>query len=286
MPGRLRPRRGVRGRARAPRRRCSPRGGAADGAERLRFPPLLPRRQLETSGYLHSFPHLAGTRLRVRGRRGARRAMQARARQPPRGLERVPADDRAGADAGRLLPGVSGDRRARAAAARAACSSTPAARWVFRHEPSRDPARRQMFHQHELVRIGEPEAVLAWRDEWARARPRAAARPRARRRARPRQRPVLRPRRAHARRQPARAGAEVRAARPDRRPRADGAGLVQLPPRPLRRRPTGSSSPTAASPTPRASGFGHERIVLALLRTHGLDPATLAGRGAAELWSS
>jgi seryl-tRNA synthetase len=39
--------------------------------------------------------------------------------------------------------------------------------WVFRHEPSRDPARRQIFHQHELVRIGEPDAVLEWRDEWA-----------------------------------------------------------------------------------------------------------------------
>jgi seryl-tRNA synthetase len=24
-----------------------------------------------------------------------------------------------------------------------------------------------MFHQHELVRIGEPAAVLDWRDEWA-----------------------------------------------------------------------------------------------------------------------
>jgi seryl-tRNA synthetase len=24
-----------------------------------------------------------------------------------------------------------------------------------------------MFHQHELVRIGEPEPVAAWRDEWA-----------------------------------------------------------------------------------------------------------------------
>ena len=31
------------------------------GAQRLRFPPLLPRRQLESSGYLSSFPHLAGT---------------------------------------------------------------------------------------------------------------------------------------------------------------------------------------------------------------------------------
>jgi hypothetical protein len=31
------------------------------GARRLRFPPLLPRQDLETSGYLGSFPHLAGT---------------------------------------------------------------------------------------------------------------------------------------------------------------------------------------------------------------------------------
>ena len=34
---------------------------ASRGAERLRFPPVLPRRQLESSGYLASFPHLAGT---------------------------------------------------------------------------------------------------------------------------------------------------------------------------------------------------------------------------------
>ena len=27
---------------------------------------------------------------------------------------------------------------------------------VFRHEPSHDPARRQVFHMHELVQIGEP----------------------------------------------------------------------------------------------------------------------------------
>ena len=38
--------------------------------------------------------------------------------------------------------------------------------YVFRHEPSGDPARMQMFHQRELVRIGEPETVAAWRDRW------------------------------------------------------------------------------------------------------------------------
>jgi seryl-tRNA synthetase len=38
--------------------------------------------------------------------------------------------------------------------------------YVFRHEPSGDPARLQMFHQREIVRMGEPETVQAWRDVW------------------------------------------------------------------------------------------------------------------------
>jgi seryl-tRNA synthetase len=39
--------------------------------------------------------------------------------------------------------------------------------WVFRHEPSLDPARRQIFRQHEIVRIGAPEEVARWRVEFA-----------------------------------------------------------------------------------------------------------------------
>ncbi len=38
--------------------------------------------------------------------------------------------------------------------------------YVFRHEPSGDPARMQMFHQREIVRIGEPEQVADWRERW------------------------------------------------------------------------------------------------------------------------
>jgi seryl-tRNA synthetase len=37
---------------------------------------------------------------------------------------------------------------------------------VFRLEPSGDPARLQMFHQREMVRVGTPETVQAWRDGW------------------------------------------------------------------------------------------------------------------------
>lgn len=139
---------------------------AADaGAEPLRFPPLLPRRQLEQSGYLSSFPHLAGTVFAFEGtdaeaslqdkRAGARedwsefQHMTDLVLMPAACYPVYPAI----AARGRLAPGgvlvdVGGS-------------------WVFRHEPSGDPARLQMFHMHELVRIGEPELLLEWRDEWA-----------------------------------------------------------------------------------------------------------------------
>lgn len=38
--------------------------------------------------------------------------------------------------------------------------------WSFRHEPSLDPARMQMFRIYEYVRIGTPAQALAHRDEW------------------------------------------------------------------------------------------------------------------------
>ena len=40
--------------------------------------------------------------------------------------------------------------------------------WVFRHEPSDDPARRQMFRQHELVRLGAArDRARAGATSWA-----------------------------------------------------------------------------------------------------------------------
>jgi seryl-tRNA synthetase len=40
------------------------------------------------------------------------------------------------------------------------------ASYVFRNEPSGDPARLQMFHQREMIRMGTPEQVLDWRQLW------------------------------------------------------------------------------------------------------------------------
>src|ERR1700694_5124876 len=39
----------------------APRPAMPERPEQLRFPPILPRRDLETAGYLKSFPHLAGS---------------------------------------------------------------------------------------------------------------------------------------------------------------------------------------------------------------------------------
>lgn len=38
--------------------------------------------------------------------------------------------------------------------------------YCFRHEPSLDPARMQSFRQHEFVFVGEPEGALGHRDTW------------------------------------------------------------------------------------------------------------------------
>jgi seryl-tRNA synthetase len=40
------------------------------------------------------------------------------------------------------------------------------AAYAFRHEPSDDPGRLQSFHMRELVRMGEPETVRTWQGEW------------------------------------------------------------------------------------------------------------------------
>jgi seryl-tRNA synthetase len=139
---------------------------APDNAEPLRFPPLIPRRTLERSGYLKSFPHLAGSVFSFDGDERDAAALQDAASRggdwsayqsmtdvtlvPAACYPSYPAIARRGA-----LPadGVTLDL--------GGC-------YVFRHEPSGDPARLQMFHQREIVRIGSPDQVLDWRETWMR----------------------------------------------------------------------------------------------------------------------
>jgi seryl-tRNA synthetase len=141
------------------------REAVAGGAQRLRFSPLLPRGQLERSGYLVSFPHLAGTVYAFAGDEAQAIEQGERASRGEAWDEFQQMTDLALMPAAcyPVYPAIAA--RGRLAPGGAFVEAGGA--WVFRHEPSWDPARRQMFRQHELVRIGEPEAVLAWRDDWA-----------------------------------------------------------------------------------------------------------------------
>lgn len=136
----------------------------AGTAERMVFPPVVPRVRLEETGYLHSFPHLAGAVFAFEGDEATAKSMAAVADErgdwgrflQPSDLTLVPAAcypiyPAVGAQGplpkgGRLIDGGPG--------------------WVFRHEPSVDPARLQSFRTRELVRFGEPDVVAAWRDDW------------------------------------------------------------------------------------------------------------------------
>jgi seryl-tRNA synthetase len=137
---------------------------ATDGAEQLRFPPVLPRRHLETSGYLQSFPHLAGTIFAFEGSEedAAAQARDADAHGRWDRHQHMTDVVLTPAACYPVYPAIA----ARGPLPPHGVCVDAGGSYVFRCEPSHDPARLQMFHQREIVRIGEPETVAAWRDVW------------------------------------------------------------------------------------------------------------------------
>jgi seryl-tRNA synthetase len=134
-----------------------------DGAQVVRFPPVLPREQLESSGYLSSFPHLAGSVFSFSGTESEAIELGDRAARHDdwSGLQTPTAVTLAPAACYPVYPWA------------AAGGPLPAAgrivdvcAYCFRHEPSEDPARMQSFRMRELVRIAAPDAVTDWHRSW------------------------------------------------------------------------------------------------------------------------
>src|SRR4051812_33334398 len=137
--------------------------GGGDAPEVVRFPPGMNRALFEKSGYMKSFPQLAGT------------------------IHAFDGDDRAHASLlDKLMGGedwTEGQEATDVVLAPAACyplyptvaklGRLPAKgrlydlqSYCFRREPSKDPARMQMFRMREYVRIGTPDQVTEFRQTW------------------------------------------------------------------------------------------------------------------------
>lgn len=135
--------------------------GAEDEAEVMRFPPILNRAHFERSGYLESFPHLAGTIHSFAGTEQAHRDLL-------RGIE----ERTDWSAAFQAAPVVLTPAACYPVYPAVAGTLPPDGRLVdvmsycFRHEPSEDPGRMQMFRMHEHVRLADPESVMAWRETW------------------------------------------------------------------------------------------------------------------------
>src|ERR1700754_4925566 len=241
---------------------------AGETPEVLRFPPVLPRRQIEDLGYLENFPHLAGSVFAFEGTEGQARAMAEVAGQHSDWSEHQHQSDLCLTPAVcyPVYPAVA----RRGALPAGGVTIDPGASYAFRHEPSGDPARLQIFHMRELVPIAQPETVQSWSDGW---RDRALA--------------LLVDLGLDARFDVAndpffgRAGRMMAASQREQALKFEILVDITDP------EPTGIASfnshqdhssalygiETADGGVAHTAclGFGHERIVLALLRTHGLD---------------
>jgi seryl-tRNA synthetase len=135
--------------------------GADQHAEVMRFPPILSRKTYLKTDHLETFPNLLGSVHTFTG--DERHAMQLANKNAagedwtadlsPTEVMMAPAACYP------LYPSASG-------------TLPPGGRtvdlrsFVFRHEPSDDPARMQIFRQREYVRLGTPDEALNHRNEW------------------------------------------------------------------------------------------------------------------------
>jgi seryl-tRNA synthetase len=140
------------------------RTAAPEHPEALLFPPLLARRQLETSGYLGSFPHLAGTVFAFEGdEQAAAEQLELASEHEDWSVYQTMSDMvLMPAACYPLYPAIA----ARGSLPEGGVTLDTGDSYVFRREPSDDPARMQIFHMREIVRVADRDTVIAWREGW------------------------------------------------------------------------------------------------------------------------
>lgn len=137
------------------------REAADDGAEPMTFPPIIARAMIEKLGYLDNFPQLIGSVHSFFGADALAREVSQRVHDGQRWEDLLDITEVM------LLP--------------AACYPVyplfsgllpeggrlvTVKGWCYRHEPSDEPTRLQSFRMREFIRVGAPDAVQGWRDAW------------------------------------------------------------------------------------------------------------------------
>ena len=133
----------------------------ADGAEEMMFPPILPRALIEKLGYLENFPQLAGSVHSFAGSEARARELTGRLHDGQRWEDLLDptAVMLAPAACYPVYPNFSG-------LLPEGGRLVTVLGWVYRHEPSPEPTRLQSFRMREYIRVGAPQAVVQWRDDW------------------------------------------------------------------------------------------------------------------------
>ncbi|MGO9964696.1 MAG: amino acid--[acyl-carrier-protein] ligase [Acidimicrobiales bacterium] len=135
--------------------------GADQDASVLHFPAVMPRPVLERTGYPRSFPNLLGSVSVFDGGDEEHVELLERLTHGGTWVELLTPSDVSLCSAGchPLYPLCSG--RLPAGGRRFEVFGQ-----CFRHEPSLDPARMQAFRMHEFVYLGDPDGAVAHRDLW------------------------------------------------------------------------------------------------------------------------
>jgi seryl-tRNA synthetase len=137
--------------------------GGGDNAEAIRFPPGMNRALFEKSGYMKNFPQLAGTVHSFDGNEKDHMALLDAIHSGSAWTKGQAATDIVLTPAAcyPLYPIV-----ARRGPLGQDGALFDVQSYCFRHEPSKDPARMQMFRMREFVRIGTPDQAASFRERW------------------------------------------------------------------------------------------------------------------------
>ena len=137
--------------------------GGDDGAEAIRFPPGMNRAFFEKSGYMKSFPQLAGTVHSFCGCELDHISLLKCMEEGSDWTGEQKATDIVLTPAAcyPLYPTI-----ARRGAVANSGALYDLQSYCFRHEPSKDPARQQLFRMREYVCVGTQEHVTDFRQRW------------------------------------------------------------------------------------------------------------------------